>query len=73
MLQQPRAQVPEVGRPSYDPSRVSAKIQLGLRAVGRQRLPRGRECCTSAPGEDVSALSDSYSAMINFVHSRTSK
>mmetsp|Transcript_131708 Transcript_131708/g.328436 ORF Transcript_131708/g.328436 Transcript_131708/m.328436 type:complete len:325 (+) Transcript_131708:93-1067(+) len=72
MLQRPRTQVPEVGSISYDPSCVREKIQMGLRTACRQRLQRGREVCTMASSENMSALNDSYTAMSNFFEDMTS-
>lgn len=67
-LQRSQQAPAEVAQPSYDASRVRAKIQLGLQTACRQRLQRGREFCTAASSESVSNLIDSYTAMSNFLN-----
>lgn len=66
MLQRP-FEVSETGCPAYDPSRVRAKIQSGLRSVSRPGRQNGRELRTAASGESVCGMSDLYAASSNIV------
>lgn len=66
MLQRPH-EVSETGRPAYDPSRVRAKIQRGLRSFSRPGRRSIREFRTAAPSESMGGVSVSSTATSNIV------